>query len=193
MTVSVPWSTAMSELARPGNGHRAQGVSSDDAIAIVGMACRFPGARNLSDFWSLMERGGNAVSEGEPGSGDGRLGEMFPDNAARGAAGRFGAFVDDIDRFDAAFFRISPGGGAASRSAAAHDARDELARPRGCRHRSGPPEGHPDRRLHRNQHRRISHDGSRLRPAFGGGGMSLRPQRHEHEWRRGGGSPSCSG
>ena len=99
----------MNELDRPDNGHRAGGHSSSgDAIAIVGMACRFPGAPSLPEFWSLMERGGNAVSEGEPGSGAGRLAEMFPDAAARGAACRFGAFVDDIDRFDAAFFRISP-------------------------------------------------------------------------------------
>ncbi len=98
----------MNELDRPDNGHRAGGSPSGDAIAIVGMACRFPGAPSLPEFWSLMERGGNAVSEGEPGSGAGRLGEMFPDAAARGAACRFGAFVDDIDRFDAAFFRISP-------------------------------------------------------------------------------------
>ena len=81
---------------------------ADEPIAIVGIACRFPGARNLPEFWGLLERGGNAVSEGEPGSGAGRLGEMFPDDAARGAACRFGAFVDDIDRFDASFFRISP-------------------------------------------------------------------------------------
>ena len=99
----------MNELERRDNGHRAGGnSSSDDAIAIIGMACRFPGAPSLPEFWSLMERGGNAVSEGEPGSGAGRLGEMFPDDAARGAACRFGAFVDDIERFDAAFFRISP-------------------------------------------------------------------------------------
>ena len=88
----------------PGPAHSG----ADEPIAIVGIACRFPGARDLPDFWSLLERGGNAVSEGEPGSGVGRMGEMYPDDAARGAACRFGAFVDDIDRFDASFFRISP-------------------------------------------------------------------------------------
>ncbi|MDE0239385.1 MAG: polyketide synthase [bacterium] len=99
----------MNELDRPDSGHRAGGHStSSDAIAIVGMACRFPGAPSLPEFWRLMGRGGNAVSEGESGSGAARFSEMFPDDAARGAACRFGAFVDDIDRFDAAFFRISP-------------------------------------------------------------------------------------
>ena len=79
-----------------------------EPIAIVGMACRFPGAADLNDFWRLLEAGGNAVSEGDPGSGVGRMGLLFGDHDVQSEACRFGAFVDDIDRFDAPFFRISP-------------------------------------------------------------------------------------
>ena len=79
-----------------------------EPIAIVGMACRFPGAANLDEFWRLLEAGGNAVAEGNPGSGIGRVGTLFADDMARSPACRFGAFVDDIDLFDASFFRISP-------------------------------------------------------------------------------------
>ena len=32
-------------------------------VAIVGMACRIPGADNLDQFWSLLERGGSAIGE----------------------------------------------------------------------------------------------------------------------------------
>ncbi|MCY3886384.1 MAG: SDR family NAD(P)-dependent oxidoreductase [Chloroflexi bacterium] len=81
---------------------------SGEPIAVVGMACRFPGAPNLSAFWRLLEAGGNAVTEGVPGSGAGRMGILFGDSQVQSEACRFGAFVDDIDRFDAAFFRISP-------------------------------------------------------------------------------------
>ena len=88
-------------------GKRA-GAPSGEPIAIVGMACRFPGAANLSDFWRLLEAGGNAVSEGVPGSGVGRWGLIFGDDAVQSEGCRFGAFVDDIDRFDDSFFRISP-------------------------------------------------------------------------------------
>ena len=77
-------------------------------IAIVGMACRFPGAADVASFWRLLEAGGNAVSEGVPGSGDGRIGELFPDADVQSEACRFGAYLDRIDLFDAAFFRISP-------------------------------------------------------------------------------------
>ena len=79
-----------------------------EPIAIVGMACRFPGANDIEAFWRLLEAGGNAVSEGVPGSGAGRWGLIFGDEAVRSEGCRYGAFVDDIDRFDDAFFRISP-------------------------------------------------------------------------------------
>ena len=83
---------------------------SGPAIAIVGMACRFPGADSIDAFWRLLESGGNAVQEGVPGSGVGRVGALFPDDAGQIEACRFGAYLDldVLDRFDAAFFRISP-------------------------------------------------------------------------------------
>ena len=77
-------------------------------IAIVGMACRFPGAEDLAAFWRLLEAGENAVTEGVPGSGVGRVGELFPDPEIQSEACRFGGYLDRIDLFDAAFFRISP-------------------------------------------------------------------------------------
>ena len=83
------------------------GVTSEP-IAIVGMACRFPGANDVEAFWRLLTEGGNSVTEGVPGSGVGRWGQIFGDRAVQSEACRFGAFVDDIDRFDDSFFRISP-------------------------------------------------------------------------------------
>ena len=82
--------------------------TTSEPIAIVGMACRFPGANDVEAFWRLLTEGGNSVTEGVPGSGIGRWGQLFGDRAVRSEACRFGAFVDDIDRFDDSFFRISP-------------------------------------------------------------------------------------
>ena len=79
-----------------------------EPIAIVGMACRFPGAPSIADFWRLLEEGGNTVADILPGSGNRRVDELFSNVANPGDACRFCAYVDDIDRFDAGFFRISP-------------------------------------------------------------------------------------
>ena len=79
-----------------------------EPIAVIGMACRFPGAPDIPAFWDLLQAGGNSITEAGPGSGNGRLAELFGDEAERGIACRFGAFVEDLDQFDAEFFRISP-------------------------------------------------------------------------------------
>ena len=83
-------------------------VQPGQPVAVVGMACRFPGAPDVGAFWRLLEDGASAVTEGVPGSGVGRVGELFTDAATQNDACRFGAFIDGIDQFDAAFFRISP-------------------------------------------------------------------------------------
>ena len=81
-------------------------VNEDDTVAIVGMACRFPGAADLDAFWRLLETGAHAVTEGwrDPGSGN----PVPADPAGADGASRWGAFVDGIDRFDARFFGILP-------------------------------------------------------------------------------------
>ncbi len=82
--------------------------TTSEPIAIVGMACRFPGANDVEAFWRLLEEGRTSVIEGVPGSGVGRVGELFPDREVQSVACRFGAYLDELDRFDASFFRISP-------------------------------------------------------------------------------------
>ena len=94
--------------ARPAGEGRVPELSGlNDPIAIVGMACRFPRADGLSAFWRMLEAGESGVIEGVPGSGEGRIGTLFPD-AAQAPACRFGAYLDELELFDAAFFRISP-------------------------------------------------------------------------------------
>ena len=92
------------ESEKPGTEYPGSG----EPIAVVGMACRFPGAPDIGSFWQLLKAGGNSISEWVPGSGHERFGQLFPDEAVRSEGCRFGAFVDDIDQFDDSFFRISP-------------------------------------------------------------------------------------
>lgn len=84
------------------------GSQSEEPIAVIGMGCRFPGAPSIPAFWRLLEAGQNTVMEGVPGSGVGRMDELFPDGQIPSKACHFCSYVDGIEQFDAGFFRISP-------------------------------------------------------------------------------------
>ncbi|MCI0580516.1 MAG: phosphopantetheine-binding protein, partial [Chloroflexi bacterium] len=82
--------------------------SDTEPMAIVGMAGRFPGAKNLAAFWQLLHDGVDAITEIPP---DRWNAEQFysPDPAAPGKMiSPKGGFLEEIDKFDAAFFGISP-------------------------------------------------------------------------------------
>jgi myxalamid-type polyketide synthase MxaB len=71
------------------------------------MGCRFPGARDLDEFWDLLIEGRDAIKEVPPGRWD--IGAVY--DPAPGTPGklntRWGAFLDRLDLFDASFFGIS--------------------------------------------------------------------------------------
>ena len=78
-------------------------------IAIVGMGCRFPGgADDAASFWELLRDGREAISEVSADRWD--IDAYYdPDPARPGKmVSRFGGFLRDIDKFDAAFFGIAP-------------------------------------------------------------------------------------
>ncbi|XTZ15513.1 SDR family NAD(P)-dependent oxidoreductase [Micromonospora echinospora] len=80
-----------------------------EPIAVVGMACRFPGGANSPEaFWTLLRDGVDAVSEVPADRWDAdTLYDPDPTTPGR-VASRWGGFLDQVDRFDAAFFGISP-------------------------------------------------------------------------------------
>jgi 3-oxoacyl-[acyl-carrier-protein] synthase II len=79
-----------------------------EPIAVVGMACRFPGAEDLRSFWNLLREGGDGTSETPRSRWNA---DAFYD-ADPGAPGktvnRRGGFLEDVDGFDWRAFRISP-------------------------------------------------------------------------------------
>ena len=79
-----------------------------EPIAIVGMACRFPGAATPAAFWNLIERGGDAIREVPPARWDSQA--VYDADTSRPGTtnSRYGGFLDDIELFDAPFFGISP-------------------------------------------------------------------------------------
>lgn len=76
-------------------------------IAIIGMACRFPGAPNLKSFWELLAEGRSAMCE--PPADRWPLDAVYspvPKTPGRSYSRQAG-FLKDIRTFDARFFGIS--------------------------------------------------------------------------------------
>ncbi|TWP46768.1 AMP-binding protein [Lentzea tibetensis] len=72
-----------------GDEHRPSVAANgaDEPVAVIGIGCRFPGAQNPDQFWDLLDRGGDAITERD---------------------GVRGGFLDDVAGFDAEFFGIAP-------------------------------------------------------------------------------------
>ena len=78
-------------------------------IAIVGMACRFPGAPDVDAYWRLLRDGIDAITD-VPESRRWEKSRYFdPDPDAPGRTYVWqGGFLADVESFDASFFGISP-------------------------------------------------------------------------------------
>ncbi|MBI3550182.1 MAG: acyltransferase domain-containing protein [Elusimicrobia bacterium] len=79
-------------------------IESDSAIAIIGMAGRFPGAKNVDEFWRNLRDGKETISilSDEELLADGETRERLSNPNYVKAGG----ILEDSDQFDAAFFDI---------------------------------------------------------------------------------------
>jgi thioester reductase-like protein len=104
----LKWVTADLQKAR----HRITELESgkQEPIAIVGMACRFPGGvSSADDLWRLVANGGDGISEFPTDRGWDleRLYDSDPDTPGTSYT-REGGFLHGAADFDAGFFGISP-------------------------------------------------------------------------------------
>ncbi|MEU6988973.1 beta-ketoacyl synthase N-terminal-like domain-containing protein, partial [Streptomyces sp. NPDC046324] len=83
-------------------------TGGSEAVAIIGYACRLPGAPGPAPLWDLLAAGADAITE-------------TPADRARVPGVPRGGFIEHVADFDAAFFGISP------REAAATDPQQRLA------------------------------------------------------------------
>ena len=83
-------------------------VGANEPIAVVGMACRFPGSPDLDAYWKLLSEGRDAVTT-VPADRWPADACYDPDPARPGRTNsRWGGFIEGVDLFDPAFFGISP-------------------------------------------------------------------------------------
>ncbi|MEW6491282.1 MAG: beta-ketoacyl synthase N-terminal-like domain-containing protein [Cyanobacteriota bacterium] len=79
-----------------------------EPIAIIGVGCRFPGAKNPEAFWQLLCNGVDAITEVPADRWD--VDALYDPNP--GSSGkmntRWGGFLEQVDQFDAQFFGIAP-------------------------------------------------------------------------------------
>ena len=85
---------------------RKQRQTTGLEIAVIGMAGRFPGARDVEQFWTLLREGVQPISRFS--DADLLANGADPAQLSRPDFVRLGFMLDDIDLFDASFFGYTP-------------------------------------------------------------------------------------
>ncbi|MET7597243.1 beta-ketoacyl synthase N-terminal-like domain-containing protein [Streptomyces sp. NPDC005481] len=85
--------------------YRKSGVDAR-SVAVIGMACRLPGASGPSDLWDLLKAGSSSLSE-TPADRFDVDALHFPEPRRGRIAGRRAGYIDGVADFDADFFHMS--------------------------------------------------------------------------------------
>jgi amino acid adenylation domain-containing protein/thioester reductase-like protein len=78
-------------------------IKASEGIAIVGMACRFPGAEDSESFWSNLQNGVESIQK----LNDDEIFKITPEIGSESNFVKAAAMIPDIDLFDADFFGYS--------------------------------------------------------------------------------------
>ncbi|KJS64700.1 MAG: hypothetical protein JL50_19400 [Peptococcaceae bacterium BICA1-7] len=77
-------------------------------IAVIGVSGRYPMAGNLEEFWENLKNGRDCITEIPQERWDYRK-YYDPEKGKRGKIyGKWGGFIDGVDKFDPLFFNMSP-------------------------------------------------------------------------------------
>ncbi len=89
-------------------GLQKESAPQNKEIAVIGLAGRYPGARNIREFWQVLREGRDCITEIPRERWDhsqyydeekGRAGKTYS---------KWGGFLEGADEFDSLFFNISP-------------------------------------------------------------------------------------
>ncbi|MEK5467298.1 amino acid adenylation domain-containing protein [Paenibacillus sp. FSL P2-0089] len=99
--------TALTLLTTINEQDEAQHEHQDEDIAIIGLSCRFPEADNEQEYWSNLKNGKSMIRD-FPFTRKKDTDCFIPEgDSPEDFYGR-GGYLEHIDQFDPAFFRISP-------------------------------------------------------------------------------------
>ncbi|MGW0191223.1 SDR family NAD(P)-dependent oxidoreductase [Streptomyces sp. NPDC003362] len=102
--------TLLLDAPAPARAPARTTAPADEPIAIIGMACRYPGGvTSPEDLWDLVRTGRDAITEMPRDRGWDIDGLYDPEHGRRGTfSTRHGGFLHDAADFDPGFFGISP-------------------------------------------------------------------------------------
>lgn len=80
-------------------------INKNEPIAIIGMACHFPDANTIGDYWDNLKQGKDSIKEVPANRWD--INTYYSPNKEQGKSySKWGGFLDTIEDFDPEYFKI---------------------------------------------------------------------------------------
>jgi acyl transferase domain-containing protein/SAM-dependent methyltransferase len=89
------------------SGRETPVAATSTDIAVIGLSCRFAGARNAAEFWRNLSSGVCSITEVPVERWDWRVYYGGDNDNPDKTNSKWGGFLEDIDLFDPLFFNIS--------------------------------------------------------------------------------------
>ncbi|TGJ81029.1 hypothetical protein E0Z10_g7743 [Xylaria hypoxylon] len=85
----------------------SQYAFKDDSIAIIGAACRLPGANDLDELWDLISKGTSKCEEVRASRSTVQGSFRASQDPSNSKKTFFGNFIDDVEAFEHTFFKMN--------------------------------------------------------------------------------------
>jgi acyl transferase domain-containing protein/NADPH:quinone reductase-like Zn-dependent oxidoreductase/nucleoside-diphosphate-sugar epimerase/acyl carrier protein len=82
--------------------------AQNEPIAVIGLACRFPGSPDANAFWQVLREGRDVIGDVPPSRWNGDACYDANPEAQGRISTKWGGFLDNVDRFEPEFFGIAP-------------------------------------------------------------------------------------
>jgi acyl transferase domain-containing protein/enoyl-CoA hydratase/carnithine racemase/acyl carrier protein/ribosomal protein S18 acetylase RimI-like enzyme len=104
----TPGSLRRRRFVSPGSEAGGESRAGGLDIAIIGLAGRYPQAKNIREFWKNLQNGKDCITEIPKERWDHSLFFDEDKNKPGKTYSKWGGFLEGVDRFDPLFFNISP-------------------------------------------------------------------------------------